>query len=144
MVRDAESHAEEDKKKKEVAEVRNNADGMVFATEKSLKEYGDKVSAEDKKAIEDALADLKSAIESDDIDVDDVKAKTEELTQASMKLGEAMYQEQAAQAVAADAGEASSESEKDDDDVVDAEFTEVKDDDSEDKKSKKKKSGTDG
>ena len=132
MVRDAESHAEEDKKKKEVVEIRNNADSMIFATEKSLKEYGDKVSADDKKSIEDALADLKSAIESDQIDVEDVKAKTETLTQASMKLGEAMYQAQAAEAQA-DAGDSSSDSEKDDG-VVDAEFTEVKDDDSDDKK----------
>lgn len=133
MVRDAESHAEEDKKKKEIVEVKNNADGMVFATEKSLKEYGDKVSADDKKAIEDALADLKSAIESDEIDVEDVKAKTEALTQASMKLGEAMYQAQAAEAQAENAGDDSSSNAKDDD-IVDAEFTEVNEDDSGDKK----------
>jgi molecular chaperone DnaK len=139
MVKDAEAHAEEDKKKKEVVEVKNNADGMIFATEKSLKEYGDKVSDDEKKAIEDAIADLKSAIESDDIDAEDVKAKTEALTQASMKLGEAMYQAQAANAEAGESGEASSE----DDNVVDAEFEEVKDS-SDDKKSKKKKNGTDG
>ncbi|PIR37611.1 MAG: molecular chaperone DnaK [Alphaproteobacteria bacterium CG11_big_fil_rev_8_21_14_0_20_39_49] len=137
MVRDAEAHAEEDKKKKAVAEVRNNADSMVFATEKSLKEYGDKVSAGDKKAIEDALADLKSALDSEKIDVEDVKAKTEALTQAAMKLGEAMYQSQAA-AEAANGESGSS----DDDGVVDAEFTEVNED-SDDKKSKKK-NGTEG
>ncbi|MDA0781290.1 MAG: molecular chaperone DnaK [Rickettsiales bacterium] len=137
MVRDAEAHAEEDKKKKAVAEVRNNADSMVFATEKSLKEYGDKVSAGDKKAIEDALADLKSALDSEKIDVEDVKAKTETLTQAAMKLGEAMYQSQAA-AEAANGESGSS----DDDGVVDAEFTEVNED-SDDKKSKKK-NGTEG
>jgi molecular chaperone DnaK len=138
MVKDAESHAEEDRKKRETADARNSADAMIFSTEKSLKEYGSAVSDVEKKAIEDAIADLKSAINSGDINIDDVKAKTETLTMASMKLGEAMYKAQGADA------EASESSSSNDDNIVDAEFEEVKDVTSEDKKSSKKKNGTEG
>jgi molecular chaperone DnaK len=137
MVKDAEAHAEEDTKKKEAVDARNSADAMIFSTEKSLKEYGSAVSDVEKKAIEDAIADLKSAINSGDINIDDVKAKTEALTMASMKLGEAMYKAQGA-----DAEAASGESSSNDDNIVDAEFEEVKDVSSDDKK--KKKNGTEG
>lgn len=143
MVKDAESHAEEDKKKKERVEVKNQADSLIFATEKSLKEYGDKVSEDEKGAIESAVADLKAAIEAEEIDLEDVKAKTESLTQASMKLGEAMYQ--ASQAEAAANGEAG---DSEGDNVVDADFEEVKDEDKKESTSKKKnsekKNGTNG
>lgn len=139
MVKDAEAHAEEDKKKKEAVDARNSADAMIFSTEKSLKEYGSAVSEAEKKAIEDAIADLKSAINSGDINIDDVKAKTEALTMSSMKLGEAMYKAQGA-----DAEAASGESSSNDDNIVDAEFEEVKDVTSDDKKSSKKKNGTEG
>ncbi len=134
MVKDAESNAEEDKKRKEDAEAKNHADATLAQTEKSLKEYGDKVSEDDKKAIEDAQEALKKAVEGDDID--DIKAKTQALTEASMKLGEAMYkaqqEEAAAQGDASDANEESAAESKDET-VVDAEFEEVdesKDDDS--------------
>ena len=142
MVKDAESHAEEDKKKKEAVEAKNQADSLIFATEKSLSEHGDKISEDDKKAIEDSVADLKSSLEGDDLE--DIKAKTESLTQASMKLGEAVYkasQEDTANAEAGqetgsqDSGSASSNG--DDAKVVDAEFEEVDESDS-------KKDGTKG
>jgi molecular chaperone DnaK len=129
MVKDAEANAAEDKKRKELAEARNQADAMVHATEKSLKEYGDKVPAADKAAIETAMAELRTARDGDDLDA--ITAKTGALTQASMKLGEAMY---AAQAAAGGGPDASGgpggpgAGAKKDDGVVDADFTEVKDD----------------
>ncbi|MCL4156710.1 UNVERIFIED_CONTAM: hypothetical protein GTU68_052542, partial [Idotea baltica] len=131
MIKDAESHADEDKKRKELVESRNQGESLVHSTEKSLSDYGDKVSEEDKSAIETALADLKTSLEGEDLE--GIKAKTQTLAEASMKLGEAMYQ--AAQADAeAEGGEDESEAEaKTDDSVVDADFEEVKDED--DKKS---------
>ena len=119
MVRDAESHAAEDKKRKELVEARNHADALIHQTEKSVAEFGDKVSAEDKAAIETALADLKAVKDGDDHEA--VTAKTQALMQASMKLGEAMYKAQAAGAAEGGAGEAHGS----DDGVVDAEFEEV-------------------
>ncbi|MCR5698676.1 MAG: molecular chaperone DnaK [Treponemataceae bacterium] len=104
MVKEAEANAESDKKEREKVEVRNEADSMVYATEKSLKELGDKVSGADKQKIEDAIANLKKALESDN--VEDIKAKTEELKQASYKIAEEVYKQQAAQGGAAGAGNA--------------------------------------
>ncbi|MBT4220280.1 MAG: molecular chaperone DnaK, partial [Rhodospirillaceae bacterium] len=126
MVNDAESHAEEDKKRKEGVEARNNADGLVHSAEKNLSEFGDKISDDDKTAIETAIAELKTALEGED--AEEITAKTETLTQASMKLGEAMYAAQ--QAEAGEQGEAPEEGEEaksadDDADVVDAEFEEI-------------------
>ena len=118
MVRDAESHAAEDKKRKELVEARNPADSLIHQTEKSLAEYGDKVSAEEKGAIESVLTDAKAARETED--VEQINAKTGALMQASMKLGEAMYKAQAASANEGGAGPS-------DDGVVDAEFEEVAD-----------------
>jgi len=89
MVQEAEQHAEEDKTKKELVEARNHADTLVHSTEKNLEEYGDKVSDEDRGVIADALAALKEVQESDDID--ELKAKSDTLMEAAMKLGEAMY-----------------------------------------------------
>jgi len=123
MVKEAESNKAEDEKRKAVVEAKNQAEAVVHSTEKALAEHGDKVSAEDKGAIESALSDLKSALEGDDAEA--ISAKTQTLIQASMKLGEAMY---AAQQNAS--GEASSDAAGDD--VVDAEFEEV---DGDDKKS---------
>ena len=130
MVQEAEANAEEDKKKKEVIEARNQADSLIYSTEKSLGEYGDKVSADDKASIEQAISELKSVLDGDDVEV--LKAKTEALSQASMKLGEAMYKTQAETEAAAggddgpsaDGGSASDKN----DDVVDADFEEVDDD----------------
>ena len=120
MVKDAESHKAEDEKRKAMVEAKNQAEAVVHSTEKALAEHGDKVSAEDKGAIETALADLKSALEGEDAEA--ISTKTQTLIQASMKLGEAMY---AAQQGAS--GEAQPDASGDD--VVDAEFEEVDDDD---------------
>ncbi len=131
MVKDAESHAEDDKKRREMVEARNNAEALVHSTEKAMEENGDKVDAETKETIETAIADVKTALEGDDPEA--IKTKAAELAQASMKLGEAMYAasqaEQANADAAADAmSEAASSGKSDGDDVVDADFTEVDDD----------------
>ncbi|MFK0686166.1 molecular chaperone DnaK [Ochrobactrum sp. BD67] len=123
MVKDAEANAEADKKRRDAVEAKNQAESLVHSTEKSLAEYGDKVSADDKKAIEDALASLKTALEGDD--AEDIKAKTQTLAEASMKLGQAMYEAaQAAETGAAGAGEEKASN----DDVVDADYEEIDDD----------------
>lgn len=130
MVKDAEAHADEDKKKRELIEAKNKAESMIHQTEKTLKDLGDKVSSSDKDAIEAAIKDLKEAAEKDN--VDDINAKTESLMNASMKLGEALYKEQQASGAApgADAGAGantgSSEQAKPEEEVVDADFEEVK------------------
>jgi len=127
MVKDAEANAQEDKKRREAIDARNSADALIHSTEKSLEEVGDKVSEEDKKATKDAIEDLKGVLDSDDADA--IKAKTDTLTQASMKIGEAMYKaQQEAEGAKTDADGASKDAPKEDD-VVDADFTEVKDDD---------------
>ena len=128
MVKDAESHASEDKQRRELVEARNQAEALIHSAEKSLKDYGDKVSDDDRKAIEDALAGLKTATEGDD--AEDIKAKSETLAEASMKLGQAMYEASQAEAANADAA---ADAAKDGEDVVDADFEEINDDD--DKKS---------
>lgn len=102
MVKDAEAHAEEDKKAREAVDVRNEADSLIHGTEKTLKDLGDKVSGADKQAIEDATAALKKALEGNDIN--EIKAKTETLKQASYKIAEELYKQQGAQAGAAGAG----------------------------------------
>ena len=102
MVKDAESNAEEDKTKKESVETRNNADSLVYSTEKSLEEYGDSVSAEDREAIQSAIDKLKETLKSENIEA--IKADTEALTTASHKLAEAMYAKAAADAQAQEAG----------------------------------------
>lgn len=95
MVKDAESHAEEDQKAREAAEARNEADTLIYSTEKSLSDYGDKISEDDKKQINDAIAELRSAIETNE--VEQIKAKTEALKQASHKLAEEVYKNSGAQ-----------------------------------------------
>jgi molecular chaperone DnaK len=124
MVKDAESHAEEDKKRKEAVEARNQAESLIHTTEKNLTEHGEALGADEKGEIETALNDLKSAIEGDDIDAEDVKAKTDALMNASMKLGEAMYKAQQ-EAGGAEGPEAAGEEAPADDGVVDADFEEV-------------------
>jgi molecular chaperone DnaK len=96
MVREAESHAEEDKKARELAEARNEADSLVYSTEKSLGEFGDKISDADKERINAAIADLRAALESDD--PEQIKNKSEELKQASYKLAEEVYKQAGEQA----------------------------------------------
>jgi len=132
MKKDAELHADEDRKRKELVEAKNNGDSMIHMTEKSLSELGDKVDAETKSNVEKEIENLKKALETDDVDA--IKAATEALTNASHKLAELMYAQAskdqpgagAAGAGAAGAGSASGGKKDDDDDVVDADFEEVK------------------
>src|SRR5271154_3368642 len=121
MVKEAESNAADDKKRKEQVEAKNHADALIHSTEKAMAEYGDKVGAADKMAIEAAIADLKGVIDGDDASA--IQAKTQALTQVAMKLGEAMYKASAG----AEGAEAPSENPADEG-VVDAEFEEVSDD----------------
>ena len=132
MVKDAEKHAETDKKKKEVVELKNQADSLIHATEKSLKEHGSKISSEEKKKIEESLEALKKVKDSDN--KEELKSKVDALTQASMKLGEIIYKEaqqeaqkqQAKQAKGTPPKGEKKDSEKKEEKVVDAEFEEVK------------------
>jgi molecular chaperone DnaK len=120
MVKDAESHAEEDKARRAAVDARNHADGLVHSTEKNLKEHGDKIPPGDKSEIEAKLADLKGVLDSND--AEKIKAATDALMQASMKMGEAMYKQDAG---AAGGGEGGGEEAPKNDDVVDADFEEV-------------------
>jgi molecular chaperone DnaK len=130
LVKDAEMHADEDKKKKELVEARNAADAMIYSTEKSVKELGDKIDDETKSKVADAIAALKKAMESED--VAEIKRLSEELTNASHKLAEAMYQQASANQQQAGAAGGSAEQPggaPPEEDVVDADFEEVKEDD---------------
>jgi molecular chaperone DnaK len=133
MVKDAEAHAEEDKQRKAQVEAKNQAEALIHSTEKALSEHGAKIGDDERRAIENAMADLREAVKGDDAEA--IKAKTNTLLQASMKLGEAMYKQaeqsgQGSDGGAAGGGAAGGAKE----DVVDAEFTEV-DDDKKNKKS---------
>jgi len=130
MVKDAELHASDDQKKRELIEARNQADSLVYTTDKAIKEHGDKVDEETKKSIETALEDLKKAIEGDD--PAEIKSKTETLATASHKLAEVIYQK--AQSEAEAGGDDAADSDDKKDDVVDAEFEEVDDDKDSEKK----------
>ena len=128
MVKEAESNKEADKKKREVVDARNQADTLLHSTEKNVKEHGSKVSDVDKKAIETASANLRNSLKGTDIE--DIKKKTQELVQASMKLGEAIYKSQQS-AKPGDATKENKQEGKKDDNVVDADFEEVKDENKE-------------
>jgi molecular chaperone DnaK len=128
MVKDAEAHADEDKQRKALVEAKNHGEALIHATEKAVTEHGAKVGEDERRAIETAMADLREAVKGDDAEA--ITAKTNALAQASMKLGEAVYKQQAEAQPGAggDAGGASSGGGAPKDDVVDAEFTEVDDD----------------
>ena len=125
MVKDAEANAEADKKRRDGVEAKNRAEALVHSTEKNLKEYGDHLSDEDRKAIDDTLAALKEKLEGDGADVEDINAAAGALAQATMKLGEAMYKAGAG-GESDDGGEAAAATDAaKDDDIVDADFEEV-------------------
>ena len=130
LVKEAEAHAEEDKKRRDLIEARNQADSLIYSVEKNMKEMGDKIDAGDKSRIEEAMSKLKKAMEGDDMGA--LNAAQEELTQASHKLAEAMYakasaqQEGAGEGTSAGTEEQPGGAQKDEDDVVDADFEEVK------------------
>ncbi len=128
MIKDAESHAKDDEERKELIEAKNKLDGIVYSTEKSLKDYGDKISAAEKDEIEKDLADSKEALASDD--KSRIEAAYEKLSQSSMKIGQHMYEAQQQQSAAeGNAGAESGNTANSDDNVVDADFEEVKPDD---------------
>ena len=128
MVKDAEANKEADKKARENVDARNQADSLIFSTEKSLKEHGDKISEEEKKAIENGISDLRNALKG--TDTEDVKKKTQNLVQVSMKLGEAVYKsQQKDQGQTGKPGDPKNkEDSKDKENVVDADFEDVKED----------------
>ena len=136
MVKEAEANKESDKNKREAVDSRNQADSIIFSTEKSLKEHGDKISEEEKKAIETGISDLKNTLEG--TDTEEVKKKTQDLVQASMKLGEAVYKSQ--QKDTSEKNEDQNTKKDDKENVVDADFEDVKDvkEDKENKEDKEK------
>jgi molecular chaperone DnaK len=125
MVKEAEANKEEDKKKREAIDARNQADSIIFSTEKSLKEHGDKITEEEKKAIETGIVDLKKSLEGED--TEEVKKKTQDLIQVSMKLGEAVYKSQQKDSTTKPEDEETKKENKNKEDVVDADFEDVKD-----------------
>ncbi|MDH2915539.1 MAG: molecular chaperone DnaK [Gallionella sp.] len=125
MVADAEAHADEDKKAMELVTARNQLDALIHSTNKSMKEYGEQLSADEKAAIEAAVKDAEEVVKGDDKAA--IEAKSEALATAAQKLGEKMYAAEQAKAQAAQGGAGQAEQPKQDDNVVDAEFTEVKD-----------------
>ncbi|WP_029032143.1 molecular chaperone DnaK [Salinarimonas rosea] len=126
MVKDAEAHAAEDKKRRELVEARNHGEALVHSTEKSLKDYGDKVSEDDRQGIQTAIDALREALGGEELET--IKSRTNDLMQASMKLGEAMYKAQAEGAEGGASAEGGAE-QKSDEDVIDADFQEVDDED---------------
>ncbi|MCB2061670.1 MAG: Hsp70 family protein, partial [Novosphingobium sp.] len=124
MVQDAEKFAEEDKKRREAAEARNQADSLVHATEQQIEEHGDKIDADLKAEVEAAIAETKTALEGDD--VEQINAKAQALTEKAMKMGQSIYEKEQA-AAASPGGEGGEEAASGDEDVVDAEFSEVDD-----------------
>ena len=127
MVQDAEANADSDKERREGVEAKNHAEALVHSAEKSVEEFGEKVSEEDKNEIELAISSLKEVIEGDD--VDDIKAKSETLSNATMRLGQAMYEAQQEEAAAGDAASDAARDEEEEEDVVDADFEEIDEDD---------------
>ncbi|MEO0635591.1 MAG: molecular chaperone DnaK [Pseudomonadota bacterium] len=127
MVKDAEANADADKTRREAVEAKNNAEGLINSAEQNLKDYGDKVSEEDRTAIQTAIDELKEEVAKDEPETEALSAKSQTLAEASMKLGQAMYEAQAAQDAAADAAADAADSA--DDDVVDADFEEIDDED---------------
>ena len=129
MVSDAEAHAEEDRKARELVDARNHGEAMIHTVRKTLSEAGDKVEAEEKEKIESAITDLETAVKGDDLE--DITAKTNALMESSHKLAERMYQEQASDAASSDGapagGDDSAAAPAGGDGVVDAEFEEIKD-----------------
>jgi molecular chaperone DnaK len=123
MVKDAEANAESDKKRRALVEARNQGEALAHSSEKSLKEFGEKVSEADRTAITDAIAALRTSLEGED--VDDITAKSQTVAEASMKLGQAMYEASQAEAAQADAQADMAK----DSDVVDADFEELDEDD---------------
>ena len=129
MIKEAETNSESDKKRRAGVEAKNQGESLIHSSEQSLKEYGDKVSDQDRAAITDAIAALKAAVEAEEADAEDITTKSQTLMEVSMKLGQAIYEQSQAEG---DDGDAQAEG---DEKVVDADFEEVNDDDNDEKKS---------
>lgn len=125
MVKDAEANAEADKERKELVEARNQAESLIHSTEKSMEEHADKVDPTTIEAIELAIAALKDDLEKDDVDADKLKSGVQNVTEAAMKLGEAIYKSQQAEAEGADEPEEADGPRAADDDIVDADFEDL-------------------
>jgi molecular chaperone DnaK len=125
MVKDAEANAEADKQRRELADAKNHADALVHQIDGQMKEFGDKVGAAERQEIETALSDLKAVKDGEDLG--EIQAKTQALTQAAMKLGEAIYRSSQNDAAAGPDGAHGEDAAASSDDVVDAEFEEVND-----------------
>jgi molecular chaperone DnaK len=137
MVKEAEANKESDKKKRETVDVRNQGDMIIHTTEKNLKEHGSKIQEAEKKAIETGISDLKNALKGSD--TEEIKKKTQDLVQSSMKLGEAIYKTQQKESGPKDAKQNDNSKKEDKENVVDADFEEVKEDkDDKDKDDKDK------
>jgi molecular chaperone DnaK len=126
MIKDAEAHADEDKKFQELVSVRNHADTLIHATKKSMEEMGDKIEADEKSSIEKAIKELEEVMPGNDKDA--IESKTKALTDASAKMAERMYAQQPGEGTVDPSAQSSAGSSSAGDDVVDAEFEEVKDD----------------
>lgn len=124
MVKDAEAHAEDDRKRKEEAEVRNNADTLVYQTEKLLKDQGEKFEGDEKEKVETALTSVKESLAGSDIEA--IKTATESLLSASQSFSQRLYEEAAKTDASAPGGQVSAEDEASDDEVVDAEIVDDK------------------
>jgi len=125
MIKEAEAHAEEDRKRKELAEVRNQADSLIYSTEKSLKDLGDKVPEDLRKEVEEKISELRKALEGTDVEA--IRRASDELTRVSYRLAEMVYKQAGAQGAAGGAGEGGTEGgKKGGDDVIDADFEEMK------------------
>ena len=136
MVKDAESNKEADKKKRETVDARNQADSIIHATEKNLKEHGKKISDEERKSIEAGISDLRNALKGTDIE--EIKKKTQSLVQSSMKLGEAVYKSQQKETEKTTGQQDANKNNSNKENVVDAEFEEVKEEDKDKDKDKDK------
>ncbi|WP_062014772.1 molecular chaperone DnaK [Aureimonas sp. AU4] len=128
MVKEAEANADADKKRRAAVEAKNQGESLLHSAEKSLKDYGDKVSETDRKAIEDAIADLRAELDKSEADADAIKAKSDKLAEASMKLGQAMYEASQSEGAEGAESQPGTQARGGQDDVVDADFEEVQDD----------------
>ena len=136
MVQDAEANSEDDKKRKDMVEVRNQADSLLHSTEKNLKEYGDKLSEEEKGAVESGLSDLKDILSVETSTADEIKEKSDTLMQVAMKLGEAMYKDNQDEAEIDPSQGSETEESNASETIVDAEFEEVDEEKQEEDKKK--------
>jgi len=138
MVKDAEANADTDKQKREAVEARNQAESMIHATEKSLEELGDELPEDEKSNVTTAIQNLKDVIDGDD--ADEIKAKTEELSEASMKLGEIAYRKAQEEAAGDEQEDVAETVHADDEEIIEADFTDLEIEDEDEKKDEDEKS----